>query len=499
MWLNRNVKGGLYFSLLMFLCAEWSAACALESASLTIADKVFWSKVSYLGVVCASPLWFLFSLSYTQVSTAIINKFKYLIWTVPLFILLMTFLNDYHKLIWTDFNLIGNTPELEILYNHGPLFYLNVLYSYTLLGAGFWIFLRYIYKSGSTQKRQIISILIGLSIPWLSNLLYILLSPKSFRGADLTTLAFSITGIILITNILNFKFLSIIPTAKEIVYQHLRKAIVVINNDNIIADFNPAAALILGKDIKIGSQIEQLKSLLPIPFVQLLNDLKKEKIKILHIPKLKKWFEVEYDNLPDSSGSMIYFFDITSLEQNKKLLSSIINFLPDATFVIDKEKKVIIWNKAIEKMTGINAQNIIGKKNYEYSIPFYGKRRPILADAVLEKDYDSPTLKLYTNPKIEGDTISIEIYNKFIKKEGIHIWAIAKPLYDEGGRIAGAIESMRDISALKKIQKDYQDKIKELSDLNNLMINRELKIIELKKQLHQLDINTEDNKSEDKK
>jgi len=36
-------------------------------------------------------------------------------------------------------------------------------------------------------------------------------------------------------------------------------------------------------------------------------------------------------------------------------LADIINFLPDATFVIDKEGKVISWNRAIEDMTGVSA------------------------------------------------------------------------------------------------------------------------------------------------
>ena len=71
----------------------------------------------------------------------------------------------------------------------------------------------------------------------------------------------------------------------------------------------------------------------------------------------------------------------------------IINFLPDATLVIDNHGKVIAWNHAIEEMTGIPAQEMLGKGDYEYSLPFYGSRKPILVDLVftpqedLEKNY----------------------------------------------------------------------------------------------------------------
>ena len=45
--------------------------------------------------------------------------------------------------------------------------------------------------------------------------------------------------------------------------------------------------------------------------------------------------------------------------------------------VIDREGKVIAWNKAIEDMTGVRAEEMLGKGNYEYAIPFYGERRPM--------------------------------------------------------------------------------------------------------------------------
>jgi PAS domain-containing protein len=53
----------------------------------------------------------------------------------------------------------------------------------------------------------------------------------------------------------------------------------------------------------------------------------------------------------------------------------IIEFLPDATFVINQKGEVIAWNRAIERITGIKKDDMLGKGDYEYAIPFYGKRR----------------------------------------------------------------------------------------------------------------------------
>ena len=49
------------------------------------------------------------------------------------------------------------------------------------------------------------------------------------------------------------------------------------------------------------------------------------------------------------------------LIESRQQLSDIIDFLPDVTFVIDKEGKVIAWNRAIEEMTGIRAADMVGK------------------------------------------------------------------------------------------------------------------------------------------
>src|SRR5512139_2806491 len=72
------------------------------------------------------------------------------------------------------------------------------------------------------------------------------------------------------------------------------------------------------------------------------------------------------------------------LIDSRHRLADMINFLPDATLVINQEGRVIAWNQAMEEMTGIRAAEMLGKGDYEYARPFYGERRPILIDLVLQ-------------------------------------------------------------------------------------------------------------------
>ncbi|MFZ2390304.1 MAG: PAS domain S-box protein [Minisyncoccales bacterium] len=144
------------------------------------------------------------------------------------------------------------------------------------------------------------------------------------------------------------------------------------------------------------------------------------------------------------------------LQKSQKEMMDIIEFLPDATLVIDKNNKVIIWNRAIEKMTGIPASQMIGKGNYAYSIPFYGKRRPQLVNLAFKKNKEIE--KLYPNIRRKGDAIIAEVFAKSLyNKKGAWVYAKASVLRDDSGKIIGAIESIRDIDDRKKAEKELKE------------------------------------------
>ncbi|HWP97971.1 MAG TPA: PAS domain S-box protein [Syntrophomonadaceae bacterium] len=142
------------------------------------------------------------------------------------------------------------------------------------------------------------------------------------------------------------------------------------------------------------------------------------------------------------------------LATNQKLLD-IIEFLPDATFVIDRDHRVIAWNRAIEELTGVKKDAIIGTRSY--AAPFYGYSHVMLVDLLDQDDPQSTP----DNPVVrEGQSLYTEVYvpNVF-QGTGAYIWAKASPLMDAQGCRAGAIESIRDISE----KKGTEDRLRYLS------------------------------------
>jgi len=136
-----------------------------------------------------------------------------------------------------------------------------------------------------------------------------------------------------------------------------------------------------------------------------------------------------------------------AIRESERRLANVIDFLPDATFVIDREGTVIAWNRAMEQLTGVLARDYLGKGNYVYAIPFYGTARPILIDLALNRDQKPD--ELYGTISRSGDTVVGEAYMTGHAGGTRYLWGAASPLRDSQGVIVGAIESIRDITDRK--------------------------------------------------
>ncbi len=135
-----------------------------------------------------------------------------------------------------------------------------------------------------------------------------------------------------------------------------------------------------------------------------------------------------------------------------EILHSLIEFLPDATFVIDKDKRVIEWNRAMEELTGVPKSEIIGKSGYLYAKPFYGIERPILIDLLDTPDEEIE--KSYINFERRENLVIGEVFIPSLGgRKDVYLWGIASPIYNKKRERIGAIESIRDISEFKRYEK----------------------------------------------
>jgi len=136
------------------------------------------------------------------------------------------------------------------------------------------------------------------------------------------------------------------------------------------------------------------------------------------------------------------------------LMKNIIDFLPDPTFAVDMKGRIIIWNKAMEDLTGVSVDKVLGKGNYQYALPFYGERRPMLVDMII--DPNKLVEELFPDITQERNAKVFEGEVPALKGRKVYIRCKAGPLIDKDGNLIGAVESVRDITERKQAMQQME-------------------------------------------
>jgi hypothetical protein len=106
----------------------------------------------------------------------------------------------------------------------------------------------------------------------------------------------------------------------------------------------------------------------------------------------------------------------------------------------------------MEMLTSIPADAMMGKGNYEYALPFYKQRRPMLADLIFMPDAEIEK-KYNTVERVGADTLVVDVFIPDFKPGGAYLWAKASPLYDPTtGNVIGSIETVRDITERREME-----------------------------------------------
>ena len=142
------------------------------------------------------------------------------------------------------------------------------------------------------------------------------------------------------------------------------------------------------------------------------------------------------------------------LLESESRLSQILHALPVAAFVIDRRHVMTHCNKAFENLTGFSAASLLGTSHQWKT--FYPSERPTLADFIVDGASEDKIEKYYRGRYkksilVEG-AYEVEDFFPNLSGGGKWIFFTAAPLVDKKGRIAGAIETLQDISDHKQTE-----------------------------------------------
>lgn len=131
-------------------------------------------------------------------------------------------------------------------------------------------------------------------------------------------------------------------------------------------------------------------------------------------------------------------------------LSSVpfLHALPHPLFAIDRNHRVILWNEAMEGLTGIPAGQVLGTD--DHSLPFYSFRRPTLADLVLDDGESDVVSKLYRHCARTDGGWSAEQWFPHLNGRERYLSFEAKRVHDRDGDVIAALEIIQDITERRR-------------------------------------------------
>jgi two-component system, cell cycle sensor histidine kinase and response regulator CckA len=156
------------------------------------------------------------------------------------------------------------------------------------------------------------------------------------------------------------------------------------------------------------------------------------------------------EDLADTVSQAV--FTHKALEESWQLLADIVQGTPAPLFVVGKDRRVLFWNKAMAELTGTPSSAVVGTRDQWRA--FYPAERPCLADLIVD-DASDQIQELYRG-KFQRSSLSAIAYEAIdffpSVRGGAWLRFTASSLRDARGRLAGAIETVEDITERKRVE-----------------------------------------------
>ena len=313
-WKRRKVPGAHYISLALLGVAFWSFCGINEVMTVNVASNIFWSQMSYIGVVIIAPLWFLFAVTYTQNERWLTNSRLLLLMVIPFTVLVMVFTNQWYGLIWPHVTTVSAASGTVFVYDHGIGAWINVIYSYTLMIMGIILLFQTVINSPGLYRYQAGLLLVGALVPLLLNAVYLAdLFPDP--GVDPTPIAFFITGLVSAWSIFRFRFLNIMPVAHTAIFNNMSGAVVVLDAKNRIVETNSAARKLLGLEGNVLGQSADSVMKNVQDFV--IPDEETRKHYETRLGSQHCWLDVQIKPLQDNNSFLGHLVSLTDITRTK--------------------------------------------------------------------------------------------------------------------------------------------------------------------------------------
>lgn len=452
----------------------WCLGAGMEFFSVEIWAKIFWTKISYIGVATAPTLWFLLVLSYAKYDKYLKKGYIILLMTIPIMVVIAAFTNEWHRLLWLDITPVSSLPGSLLIYEHGPIFWFDIVYSFLVILSGIIILLKLFINASSTYRPQISILLFSGLVPLIFSIIYAGgLVPV--LGLDITPFSIAIGGLLLAISIFKFHFLNIMPIAHKILFKNMINGVMVFDIENRLIEANSSSEMIGIDDKSTGKSAKEL--LYNLPELKEFYFGSESELEIFLKEPVNLWILAQktpiYDDEKVLQGHLLIVQNINPRKTVEKALNyieerykTLTDMSPDS-IAVTIDKKIVFANKSSLKLLGAkNTEEIMGKNIIDFIHPNFIE--------IAKKRHYEVYIKRNPQDFIEEKIITLDGITKDIEVGDVPI------MYDNQPAVQLVV---RDITERKKLENSLKKSLKE-KDLmmkeihhrvkNNLMVIQSL-------------------------
>ena len=304
------------YTCMIIMCLGMIAQIALAKP-LNI-EPIYFEYITYIGNSFLSVAFFFAANIFAN--TKISFKKRYiLLFIIPIISLLVLWTNDWHNLFYKEYSIY---PTKTV---YGNFFNIYNIYTIILLVGSLVYLIVNSIKGSKFFSKQAIMIIIAAMIPIGINII------STFRIMEftiyVTPISFAVTIVLLTIAIFKFKFLSLTPVALQKIVDRISDGYLVLNEENVITDFNQTYLEIFGVNaVKIRNKniIKYLEesNINPDKYKEAFDTIKNsgETVKFEQkVSELNKYFSVEINTITQNKqflGKVILFKDITQHKED---------------------------------------------------------------------------------------------------------------------------------------------------------------------------------------
>ncbi len=404
-WLARTRKQDSASKALVgmaFSQAMWIVAYILQIISARLELVLWWNNVQFLAAATLPVFYLGFSLEYNfrQISFNRINWRYLFVLTAGLVIFI--WLDGFHGLFRTNPQVVREELFYRLVFTDGPLFNLYTIYAYTLIVIGTLFFIVKYIAAPRLFRVQVGILLVGIIIPWITSIVTALRVIPFFLH-DVVPVTFGISNLIIAWALFRYHLLDIVPIARDMLFENMADAVIVVDPRNRVMDANPAAYRLLAAEPEslIARNINTL-----LPLASNWSDFgvdQSTKVTEMTIPGkgMTQHFQVKVNRLSlqgrEVSGYVLTLHNITDqkqveldLRRSMALTQATLDSSGSGILVFDQELNVLLHNRRLVELFELpaNWHNNIDKRPLDMLTQKMSDASPFLS--ALENMVESP-------------------------------------------------------------------------------------------------------------